>query len=189
MSSASEAKTITFGGFTAVCRRLDDTDGKDYTLIADCTQETKRDGQGGTQVTYRQAVKDVWLPLEQGKGSRTYVIGPVLRLDEMDPSVAGGQVLDFDDHSITGANSFFNPAIPNSTPGDAKLCSITLGEYMGTLFHDIPAADATHAPLEFPVYKSVYGFKTRRASGLSLPRVLRGLVTRISETKEAGSER
>jgi hypothetical protein len=143
----------------------------------------RRDDCGGTVVTYRQAVKDEWLPLEQGAESRTYVVAPVLRLDEMDPSMAGGQVLDIANNSVTSANSFFNPAIPSSTPEDATLCNIKLGEYMGTLYHDLPPADATYAPLESPVYKSVYGFKTTKASGLSIvPTMLRS----FAETMRRG---
>jgi hypothetical protein len=111
--------------------------------------------------------------LDQGARSRSYVIGPVLRLDEMDPSVAGEQALHFDDRSITSRDSFFSPAIPGSTPDDARLCTITLGEYMGVLSHDLPCTDTSNAPLEYPVYKSVYGFNTTKASGLSnVPRLL-----------------
>jgi hypothetical protein len=167
MSSAAAVETVTVGGFTAIFRRIDGTDGKDQTFIADCTQETKTDGRGGTIINYRQAVKDEWLPLEQGSEFGTCVVGPVLRLDEMDPSVAGDQVLDFADNSITGRDSFFNPTIPRSTPEDATLCRITLGKYMGVLFHDLPTTNASNTPLESPVYKSIYDFNAAKASGLS----------------------
>jgi hypothetical protein len=176
MSSAAAVETVTVGGFTAVCRSMKDADGKERTLIADCIQETKTDGRGGIEVTYRQAVKDEWLPLEQGTEFGTCVVGPVLRLDEMEPSIAGAQVLYFADNSITGRDSFFNPAIPRSTPEDATLCRITLGEYMGDLFHDLPTTSASNTPLESPVYKSKYDFNTTKASGLSnLPRLFRRL--------------
>jgi hypothetical protein len=177
-------RTVTVGGFTSVCRSMKDADGKERTLIADCIQETKTDSRGGIKVTYRQAVEDEWLPLEQGTEFGTCVVGPVLRLDELDPYMPGGQVLHFADHSITSRDSFFNPTIPASMPEDATLCSIIQGKYMGTVLHDTPAADATYAPLEYPVYKSDYGFKTSEVSDLSnIPKVLRSLVSRIKEGK------
>jgi hypothetical protein len=189
MSSTAPVRTITVGGFTAVCRRIDDTDGKEHTLIADCTQKIKTDGDGRTEVTYQQAVEDEWLPLDQGVETRTYVVGPVLRLDEMDPSVAGEQVLHFDDNSITSKDSFFSPAIPSSTPDDATLCTITLGEYMGVLSHDLPCTDTSNAPLEYPVYKSVYGSKTTKASGLSnVPRLLKTVAERFGYAQGARSD-